>query len=78
MEHYYITCVHYSLLLILLIVNNYIAIDVDIGFSSSVYTVSEDHGFAELPIVKTVVNDFASTVENITILFHTSDGTAQG
>ena len=52
-----------------------IEIDYDgfIGFNSSVYTVSEDDGFVDLTIVKN-----ASTTENITVLFFTSNGTAQG
>ena len=59
--------------------NFIIEANINIGFNSSSYTVSEDNGFVELMIVKTLVSDAASTnKDNITVLFLTSNGTAQG
>ena len=54
------------------------SIDFNIGFTSSIYTVSEDNSFVDLTIVKTPISDAISTTENITVLFNTKDGTAQG
>ena len=54
-------------------------LDFNIGFTSRVYTVSEDDNFIDLAIIKTPVNDVVSTTgNNITIFFYTEDGTAQG
>ena len=53
-------------------------LDFNIGFTSRVYTVSEDDDFIDLAIVKTPVNDVPTTGNNVTIFFYTEDGTAQG
>ena len=54
-------------------------LDFNIGFTSRVYTVSEDDDFIDLAIVKTPVSDVVPTTgNNITIFFYTEDGTAQG
>ena len=50
----------------------------NIEFSSSAYTVSEDDGFINLTITKTLVDEAVSSNQNITVLFYTSDGTALG
>ena len=56
----------------------YIAIVFNIGFNASAHTVSEDDGFVDLIIVKTLASDAISSRENATVLFETRDGTAQG
>ena len=48
-----------------------------IGFSPTIYSVSEDDGFAKLTIIKTKLNT-SETTENITVFFYTSDVTAKG
>ena len=56
-----------------------IEVNFNIGFNSSSYTVSEDNSFVELTIVKTLVSDGVSTSrDNITVLFLTLNGIAQG
>ena len=57
----------------------YIIISVfNIEFSPSAYTVSEDDGFIDLVITKTVIGDAVSSNQNVIVLFSTSDGTALG
>ena len=48
-----------------------------IGFSPTIYSVSEDDGFAELTIIKTLLST-SETTKNITVFFYTSDVTAKG
>ena len=50
----------------------------NIEFSPSTYTVSEDDGFIDLIITKTLVDAAVSSNQNVTVLFYTSDGTALG
>ena len=40
--------------------------------------MSEEDGFIDLIITKTVVGDAVSSNQNVTVLFDTSDGTALG
>ena len=49
----------------------------NVELSSSAYTVSEDDGFIDLTITKTLVDDaVSSNQQNLTVLFYTLDGTA--
>ena len=50
---------------------------IDIGFTPSIYTVSEDDSFVDLTIVRNI-SDAESATENITVHFSTSDLTAKG
>ena len=52
----------------------------NVELSSSAYTVSEDDGFIDLTIIKTLrlVDDPMSSNQNVTVCFYTSDGTALG
>ena len=47
----------------------------NIGFTSSIYTVSEDESVVDLTIIN---GDAASATDNITLHIHTSDWTAKG
>ena len=50
--------------------------DLTVGFSPTIYSVSEDDGFVELTIIKTL--NISETTENITVIFYTLDVTAKG
>ena len=55
-----------------------LALDFNIEFDSSAYTVSEDDGFVDLTIIRTQIRNLTNENTTVTVLFETGDGTALG